>query len=708
MTPTPHNLAGDRSRGLGLLNLRLRAQMRTFLAIMLAAAAGALLAGGGTIALLCSRQVISVFLWRQFARLQIILFGNQNTIWRPWDPAVTWSNYQLVVDPYTQAATAAVHAAVRWAFPAAWAGAVLLAVFTAYTMRRIGAAARNQYRLRGQVLARDTALARQVRRRLYAGDLTIGRVPLIRNSETQHILMVGSPGTGKSQAIFHLLDRIRARGDTAVIYDIGGNYVPGFYRPEFGDTLLNPLDSRSERWSPWAELSHPAVADTLAAALIPAAPGPNQFWNDAARTIFATTLNLMARDPQRSILVMLRFMLTATRAEKHKAFAGTEAARFYEEAADRTAAGIDVTATNYIRTLRFLDAVSGDPKTDFSIRTFVNAVDTLAHSGAEPPWLFLTSRRDEHDALKPLISCWMNCAVSALLSMPERRDRRVWFILDELPTLQDLPALKHVLGEGRKYGACVVAGVQDINQIYNFYGRDLGAAMLSMFNSKAIYRVNTKESAEWASYILGEAEVERAEESARYGAAQSFDGLSLTTRRAMEKVVIGTDIMQLADLACYLKLPGQWPIAVTRIPDPARWYRHTIYVPFHAPDQDTSVAAALREAGIDPGEPAGASRPAPLRPNAPPSNQTAGQGELFGPPAPGPRPAGGSVPAPPASPPEKDTPSFPAEPTSPTSPPEAAPPQVKAPRPQGPTSPNSASIGNDKIPPSARPTSGIL
>ena len=48
-------------------------------------------------------------------------------------------------------------------------------------------------------------------------------------------------------------------------------------------------------------------------------------------------------------------------------------------------------------------------------------------------WLFLSSNSTQHISLKPLISMWFSMATIALLSLPENRDRRIWFICDELP-----------------------------------------------------------------------------------------------------------------------------------------------------------------------------------------------------------------------------------------------------------------------------------
>jgi len=47
-------------------------------------------------------------------------------------------------------------------------------------------------------------------------DITIDGMPLIAGTETKHILVHGSTGSGKTQLISKLLDNIRRRGDRSI------------------------------------------------------------------------------------------------------------------------------------------------------------------------------------------------------------------------------------------------------------------------------------------------------------------------------------------------------------------------------------------------------------------------------------------------------------------------------------------------------------
>jgi type IV secretory pathway TraG/TraD family ATPase VirD4 len=88
----------------------------------------------------------------------------------------------------------------------------------------------------------------------------------------------------------------------------------------------------------------------------------------------------------------------------------------------------------------------------FSIRDWVKDEDAGS-------WLFMSSRSDQHEMMRPLISTWMDIALNAIMAQERDPDRTIWIILDELPSLNKLPTLEAGLAEGRQYGAAYVVGL---------------------------------------------------------------------------------------------------------------------------------------------------------------------------------------------------------------------------------------------------------
>src|ERR1044072_6703390 len=103
-----------------------------------------------------------------------------------------------------------------------------------------------------------------LRRRVIAGvrdyfglEETPTWITIPRADETEHIMLLGDPGTGKSQTIHHFLLQIAARepAEAVVIYDPACEFIKRHYNQQRGDVILNPLDQRSPYWSAAAELS---------------------------------------------------------------------------------------------------------------------------------------------------------------------------------------------------------------------------------------------------------------------------------------------------------------------------------------------------------------------------------------------------------------------------------------------------------------------
>src|SRR5256714_3716100 len=128
--------------------------------------------------------------------------------------------------------------------------------------------------------------------------------------------------------------------------------------------------------------------------------------------------------------------------------------------------------------------------------------------------------------------------------------RAVWFVLDELASLQRLPQLHTAVTENRKSNNPVVLGFQGRSQLETRYGHD-AEAMLSQPATKIFLRTSEPHAATWISDTVGEVEIERMRESrskGRYG-QQSFG-----VERQVEPLVMPSEISGLPSLRGYLKL----------------------------------------------------------------------------------------------------------------------------------------------------------
>lgn len=403
--------------------------------------------------------------------------------------------------------------------------------------------------LRGDSFVTKEAMRKLMESRKINSDLVLAGLPLVKNKETAHFFFHGTTGTGKSNAIKELLDQIRKRGDRAIIYDKSCNYLEEYYRPK-SDILLNPLDERGQPWDLWKECRDAADFDSLAAAQIPM-PLSNQdpFWINAARTIFSAAAYEMRHDTDRSISKLLQTLLTADLQSIQKYLKGTEAETLTSDKIEKTAVSIKSVLATYLKSLKYVK----DEGDAFSIRRWVQ--DESASN-----WLFITSLGDRHETLKPLISSWLDIGVNALLSLPTSQTRRIWLILDELTSLQPLPYLTQTLSESRKFGGCAVIGIQNYAQLSKLYGNDGAREISALLNTRFMFRQPDPDTAKWAAINFGESITDEVREGISYGANTMRDGISINRVETQKQLVSYSEIMSLADLEAFVRLPGQLPL----------------------------------------------------------------------------------------------------------------------------------------------------
>ena len=440
-------------------------------------------------------------------------------------------------------------------------------------------------RIRGAELATARQLRRRVRpvhRRLRdalfarPAPYTIAGVPFPDRAETRHTIVSGTTGSGKTVLISDLVAQIRDRGERCVVYDKMGSYTRSFYDPD-RDVLLNPLDARAPRWSPFHEARSPRDFDTMAAALIPQQKDTvDPFWVTAARQLFANGAGVLREKGVTENSVLVDHLLKTELAALAEAMEGTVAQSIVDPENPKTALSARAMLTAHLGALEVLS----DDGTPFSIRDWIADEDRGGHRGGHRGgFLFLTSRADQHASLRGLISTWIEIAVNAMLSLEQDDTRRIWVVLDELPTLHQVPSLQPGLAESRQFGGCFVLGIQVISALRDLYGRNGAETISGLCGTRAVLSAPDEDTARWSAASLGRAEVEEAVEGLSYGANTIRDGVSLTPRRELRPLALASEIMRLESLHGYLRFPGPLPAATIALDYVDRPKRAERFVP---------------------------------------------------------------------------------------------------------------------------------
>ncbi|WP_347251917.1 type IV conjugative transfer system coupling protein TraD [Legionella sp.] len=429
---------------------------------------------------------------------------------------------------------------------------VLLGLALAYYFIQRGKKQTASQFIRGSRIESPEQVKKKMIEEKLNSDITIDGFPIIAGSEVQHLLVHGTVGTGKSQLIMKILDRLRARGDRVIVYDKGCSLIPHYYQPD-SDVILNPFDTRCPNWDLWLEAPRDSDFENMAESLIPLHGESDPFWVSAARTVFASCASRMRTDKERSIEKLLALLVTGEFSSLETYLQGTPAATLVSGKIEKTAISIRSVITTYLKSLCPLSGLTGQELSPFSIRDYIV-------NDNQRGWLFISSNGEQHQALKPLISMWLAMASLTLLSLTPDRNRRIWFICDEVPSLHKLPLLSETIAEVRKFGGCFLLGMQSFAQLTKVYGQSGAKEIFDLLNTRFFFRSPSSDMARLVASELGEEEIEESRESYSYGAESLRDGISLSNQRVNRPIVSYPQILELNDLSCFLRLPGNYPI----------------------------------------------------------------------------------------------------------------------------------------------------
>jgi type IV secretory pathway TraG/TraD family ATPase VirD4 len=362
------------------------------------------------------------------------------------------------------------------------------------------------------------------------------RIP--RKEESSHFALMGDSGTGKSSLIRQLLLQIRARGETAVVFDPELEFTTQFYEPAT-DVILNPTDERMPFWTPSDEVQYPPEATTLAESLFPDKPHDNPFFTQSARKIFAHLLRY--RPTPQDLTAWMKNM-----DEIDRRIAGTEMEAMLAKGAAGQRAAVQGTFNQAGAAFQLL------PNEQESKGRWSAA----AWAGERKGWLFLPSTPTLRESVKPLVSMWLDSLILRLMASRQTNTAPVWFIVDELATLQRLPQLPVAITQGRKANIRLVLGFQGRSQLETLYGGQ-AEVMLSQPLTKVFMRTGEPDAANWISRSIGEIEVMRLEETRTENIPVFFEQLhrskSQHWQRRTEPLVMASTIEGLRNLTGYIK-----------------------------------------------------------------------------------------------------------------------------------------------------------
>jgi len=362
-------------------------------------------------------------------------------------------------------------------------------------------------------------------------------IQIRRDKEANHIQIAGDTGAGKSTVIRDILYQVEERNESAVIFDPDRQYIEEFFDDSRGDWVLNPTDNRCPYWPIGAEANDEAEASAIASGLFPEGPTVQRFFLNHTRAIFAFLL----AEYRPSCAELAHWM--AHPDEIDQRVEDTEHRQTLTEASPNQRSGVIGSMNEAGRPLRMMPGPEG--RRVWTAREW---------AGERQGWIFITSTPDTLEALRPLQSLWLDMLILKLQAGTSTR--RVWVVLDELATLNQLPQLHSALTRQRRSGHPIVLGFQGMSQIEALYGKEMAQTILSQAFTNIVLRTSESQAALHLSERIGNAEVERVRESRPAGVFNQR-GRMYNSERVTVPVVMDSEIMKLNDLTGYFVQSGK-------------------------------------------------------------------------------------------------------------------------------------------------------
>lgn len=405
----------------------------------------------------------------------------------------------------------------------------------------------------GNKILTATEVKKALRRLGKASSLKIGDMPLVRDMETRHFLVTGSTGSGKTNLIDNMLPQIEKLGEPAIVIDNTGEMIAKYYNSERGDIIFNPFDQRGKAWDFWSDCSNPEELERFSKILFSfnrkrSSTTSDPFWEQSAEVVFNSCVEYLVNNDNKSMSALKRMVLGATvESLKHK-LNGTRADRYLSDDGKGVASSVLSMLATSAKPIDYLSDMEESGK--FSLKEHFQNIKQGANA-----WLFLSTKPSSRQLTQSIIACLTELSLNQLMDIGIDNTRRVWFIIDELASLGKLPALPTLMSEGRKYGSCIICGMQSLNQLYSIYGQYEGSSIFGQFGTSFFFRNTESIVAKQVSDISGIETITRQQKNTSFGANEFRDGISYSEHQQKKPLIEPSDLNSLATSSCYVFLP---------------------------------------------------------------------------------------------------------------------------------------------------------
>ncbi len=351
-------------------------------------------------------------------------------------------------------------------------------------------------------------------------------IPIDVGRDNRGLLITGGMGSGKTQVQLPRIKEIMRRDYRLLLNDSKGEFTQSLESDNF--VLLAAWDKRSTPWHASADIFDRPSARVFSELSIKESHDP--MWSSAARQVLTGMLvYLIETNPLKWTLPDLVGVMILEPEELAEIIGkynpeALQTVRNLASKEGKTAEGIMINLQSFMSPIYDLSqAWTG--ATGFSIREW------LREDYKGPKTIVLQGSERFKTISQGFVSTLLTFAISDMAdpSFPEAKHRksdyRVYFNLDEFPTMGYIPIFDRLVSVCRSKGAFVTLSFQDISQGHKLYGEHLINTWVSNLSNKVIGSVAVGPTASYiCDKILDNREVRVP------GVTTSFDAVGRPTR----------------------------------------------------------------------------------------------------------------------------------------------------------------------------------
>ena len=371
----------------------------------------------------------------------------------------------------------------------------------------------------------------------------MGILKIPKSATKQHIVFIGTTGTGKTQGMMQLFDNVL--NEKKVITDVKGDYTSIYYNNN-KDYIFCPLDKRTIEWNIFNDIETQFDVSLIANALIPENPRVNDpYWDNAARNIVEAVL-----------LYLSKYLEKPTNKDLWEYISSFEKIVEIKESDEECKSLLDfyintqdqkhtrevlgtILAKSSVKAIKLLASMEGD----FSFKKWIEDENIKNN-------IFMLSNPEIIDLVMPVYRVGIELMASKLLAMEDDNNREIYFWLDEFPRLNKLKKIIDVFTLARSKGGRVVYSFQEFGDLESIYGKELARVIIS--NTSTIFLFRTI-NADYFENLFGKQEVLEYSENRSMGGADMADRIQASKQKKLKPLVLASEIQRLENLEFYVK-----------------------------------------------------------------------------------------------------------------------------------------------------------